>query len=133
MTMDPDSTRTEHQTDEPAEAGPADIYGMGTAGVIHQLVRSPDGTLRLVVQGLERIRLGEYVQTEPYLKAKVAMAPEAASTDVKSQALRRAVVDLYRRLVPLVEELPNELVSAVESLEDPRQLAYLVASTIPLP
>ena len=43
------------------------------------------------------------------------------------------MVDLFRRLVPLVEELPNELVGAVESLEDPRQLAYLVASTIPLP
>ena len=50
-----------------------------------------------------------------------------------NECLRRAVVDLFRRLVPLVEELPNELIGAVESLEDPRQLAYLVASTIPLP
>ena len=117
----------------PEQAGPDDLHQIGTAGVIHQLMRSPDGTIRLVIQGLERIRLGEFEQTEPYLKAHVTVAPETISTGVETQGLRRAVVDLFRRLVPLVEELPNELVGAVEALEDPRQLAYLVASTIPLP
>ena len=120
-------------SDAQEQAGPDDLHEIGSAGVIHQLMRSPDGTVRLVIQGLERIRFGEFVQTEPYLKARVEVAPETISTGVETQGLRRAVVDLFRRLVPLVEELPNELVGAVESLEDPRQLAYLVASTIPLP
>ncbi|MCC6179599.1 MAG: endopeptidase La [Chloroflexi bacterium] len=119
--------------DSPEQAGPDHLYSVGTAGVIHQLLRSPDGTLRLVLQGLERIRLTEFIQTEPYLKARVEMAPDqATSDDVETQALRRAVVDLFRRLVPLIEELPNELIPAAEALDDPRQLAYLVASAIPL-
>jgi ATP-dependent Lon protease len=121
------------KTDTPEQAGPEHIHEIGTAGVIHQLMRSPDGTVRLVVQGLERIRVGEYLQTEPYLKARVSVAQETVSTGVETQALRRALVDLFRRLVPLIEELPNELIGAVETLEDPRQVAYLVASTIPLP
>src|SRR4029079_19521909 len=82
---------------------------------------------------LERIKLGEFLQTEPYLKAHVTIAQETVSTGVETQALRRALVDLYRTLVAVIEELPNELVGAVETLEDPRQVAYLVASTIPLP
>jgi ATP-dependent Lon protease len=121
------------KSDTPEQAGPEHIHEIGTAGVIHQLMRSPDGSVRLVVQGLERIRLGAFVQTEPYLKAHLSVAHETISTGVETQALRRALVDLYRRLVPLVEELPNELVGAVESLEDPRQLTYFVASTVPLP
>jgi ATP-dependent Lon protease len=121
------------QSDTPEQAGPEHIHEIGTAGVIHQLMRSQDGTVRLVVQGLERIKVGEYLQTEPYLKARVSIAQETISTGVETQALRRALVDLFRRLVPLIEELPNELIGAVETLEDPRQVAYLVASTIPLP
>jgi ATP-dependent Lon protease len=119
--------------DSPELAGPDDLHKVGTAGVIHQLMRSPDGTIRLVIQGLERIRIGDFTATEPYLKANITIAPETISTGVETQALRRAVVDLFRRLVPLMDDLPNELVGAVEALEDPRQLAYLVASTIPLP
>src|SRR6266536_3471069 len=119
--------------DAPEQAGPNDLYEIGTAGVIHQLMRSPDGTIRLVLQGIERIKIGQFTQTEPYLKAAVTVTPDGSSTGVEAQGLRRAVVDLYRRLVPLVEELPNELAGAAEALEDPRQLAYLVASTVPLP
>jgi ATP-dependent Lon protease len=118
--------------DTPDQGGPEDIHEIGTAGVIHQMMRSPDGTIRLVIQGVERIRIGRMLQTEPYLKAHVSVAPETISSGVETQALRRAVVDLYRRLVPLVDELPNELIGAVETLEDPRQLAYLVASTMPM-
>ncbi|MFN8636539.1 MAG: endopeptidase La [Chloroflexota bacterium] len=118
--------------DTPEQGGPEDIHEIGTAGVIHQMMRSPDGTIRLVIQGVERIRIGQMTQTEPYLKAHVSVEPETISTGMETQALRRAVVDLYRRLVPLVDELPNELIGAVESLEDPRQLAYLVASTMPM-
>ena len=119
--------------DAPEQAGPNDLYEVGTAGVIHQLARSPEGTIRLVLQGIERVRIGQFTQTDPYLKAAVTVIPDESSTSVEAQALRRAVLELYRRLVPLVDELPNEMVGVAESLEDPRQLAYLVASTMPVP
>jgi ATP-dependent Lon protease len=96
-------------------------------------VRAPDGTIRLMIQGIERVRLGQFVQTEPYLKAHVTVTKETLSSGVETQGLRRAVLDLFRRLVPLVDELPNEIMPAAEALEDPRQLVYLVASTTPLP
>ena len=118
--------------DAPEQAGPEDLYRVGTVGVIHQLMRAPDGTLRLVLQGLERVRIGEFTQTEPYMSARVEVAPDQLTPGVEIEGLRRAVLDLFRRLVPLVEDLPNELVGAAENLTDPRQLAYLVASAVQL-
>ncbi len=114
-------------------AGPADLHDIGTAAVIHQLARGADGALRVLVQGIERIRLGEFVQTEPYLRARVEPHPDVISEGVETQALRRAVLDLFRRVVALVEDMPNELVQAAEGLTDPRHVAYLVAAAIPLP
>jgi len=106
-----------------------DLHGIGTAAIIHQLLRAPDGAVRLIVQGLERIRLLDLVSSEPYLVARVEPAPDELTAGVETEGLRRAVLDLFRRLVALIPELPDELVSAAESLTDPRQVAYLVAST----
>src|ERR671932_1103286 len=90
------------------------------------------GTLVLLVQGLQRARLAEFVQTEPYMKAKLELAPEEVESDVQLEGLQRAVLDLFRELVRLTEGLPDELIPAAEALSDARQLAYLVASTIPI-
>src|SRR5262249_47604179 len=100
-------------------AGPDDLHGVGTVGVIHQLARAPDGTVRLMVQGLERIRVLDWVGTEPYLVARVEAAPEPSEHAPELDALRRAVVDIFRRLVEASSELPDELVAAVENLPDP--------------
>ncbi|MBA2450848.1 MAG: endopeptidase La [Chloroflexi bacterium] len=118
--------------DAPDAPGPEHLYQIGTAAVIHQLRRASDGTLQLLVQGIERIRVLDFSQTEPYLVARVEPAPDQAAPAVEAEGLRRAVVDLFRRVVELVDELPGELVYAAEGLADPRQVAYLVASTVPL-
>jgi ATP-dependent Lon protease len=122
------------QKDPKAEpAAPADLHRVGTVGVIHQLARAPDGTVRLMVQGVERIRLLDFVGTEPYLVARVEAAPEQKTPLPEAQAtetdaLRRAVVDIFRRLVEASPELPDELAGAAESLTDPRHVAYFIAS-----
>ncbi len=105
---------------------------MGTVGVIHQLARVPDGSVRLMVQGLERVRLLDLVSTEPYLVARVEAAPEPSVQATEVDALRRALVDIFRRLVEASPELPDELAGAVENVTDPRHLAYFVASVLPL-
>ncbi len=115
------------------QPGPDDLYDVGTVGIIHQLVRAPDGTLRLVLQGLERVRVLGFTETEPYLVARIEPAPDSSVPSVETEALRRAAVDLYRRVVALIDQLPDELAHAVEGLADPRQVAYLIASTVPLP
>ena len=109
-----------------------DLHRMGTVGVIHQLARAPDGSVRLMVQGLERVRLLDFVSTEPYLVARVQAAPEPSVQTTEGDALRRAVLDIFRRLVEASPDLPDELAGAVENVTDPRHLVYFVASVLPL-
>ncbi len=123
------------RTETAGSADPDNLYRVGTAGIIHQLARMPDGSLRLMVQGIERIRLLEFLQTAPYLVVRVAPAPDTRETTAESTetaALRRAAVDLFRRLVGLAGDLPDEVAMAAENLTDPRQVAYLIATVAPL-
>ncbi len=116
----------------PEPATPAELYQVGTAGVIHQLARLPDGSVRLMVQGLERVRLLDWVGTEPYLVVRIEVAPDQTVQATEVDALRRAVVDIFRRLVEASPELPDQLGVAAETVTDPRHLVYFVASVVPL-
>ncbi len=101
------------QRDAKAEpAAPEDLHRVGTVGMIHQLARVPDGSVRLMVQGIERIRLLDWVGTEPYLVARIEAAPDQMVQAQDVDALRRAVVDIFRRLVAASAELPDELAAA---------------------
>ncbi len=112
------------------EPMPEDTHRVGTAAVIHRLFKAPDGTVRLIVQGLERIRIIEYVQTEPYLKAQVEVAPDAVETTIEIEALRRNIGEGFRQIVSLVPGIPDELMMVTLNVEDPRQLVYTVANYI---
>jgi ATP-dependent Lon protease len=113
-------------------AGPEDIYRTGTAALVHQLLRAPDGTLRIIVQGIKRIRVTEFLHTEPYLIGRIEETPVPAAEGIEVEALIRETRDLFKRLVALVPDLPDELAAAADSLNDGLHLAYLVASTVPL-
>ncbi len=117
---------------EAVPAGPEDLYSVGTAAVILQFRRAADGTIQLLVQGLERIRIIDFPQTEPYLTARIAPAREIEETGLEIEAAARLVRDLFRRLVALVPDLPDEIGRAVELLENPRQVAHLVAASLPI-
>ncbi len=113
----------------------ADLHPIGTVGVIHQLARAPDGSVRLMVQGLERIRLLDLVGAEPYLVARVEAAPEQSIPPTQAtevDGLRRAAMDLFRKLVEASADLPDAVGPAVESVVDPRHLVYFIASVVPL-
>ena len=121
------------QRDPKVEASaPEDLHSIGTVGMIHQLMRAPDGSVRLMVQGIERIRLLDFVGTDPYLVARVEVSRDQEVEDTEIEGLRRAVVDIFRRLVEASSELPDELAVAAESVPDPLRLAYFVASVVPL-
>jgi ATP-dependent Lon protease len=112
-------------------AGPDDILEIGTIATIHQMMRVPDGTVRLAVQGVERMRVLEVVQVEPYLKARVQRLPDVVEESVEIQALTRNTLELFQRLVTLVPHLPDELVTAALNVDDdPRHLVYLVATNL---
>jgi ATP-dependent Lon protease len=122
-------TSKDPDVDEPS---PDQVFTLGTAAIIHRLIKAPDGTLRIIVQGIERIRIDEWTEHEPYLRAKVSQMPDILPEegDVEAEALMRNVVDLFGRLVALVPHLPDELMMAASNTEDPRQLAYLVGTSI---
>jgi ATP-dependent Lon protease len=112
-------------------AGPDDILQIGTIATIHQMMRVPDGSVRLAVQGVERMEIIEVVEEEPYLKARVRRLPEIVEDSVEVQALMRNSLDLFQRLVSLVPHLPDELVTAALNIDDDaRHLVYLVASNL---
>ncbi|MGQ9683246.1 MAG: endopeptidase La [Anaerolineae bacterium] len=112
------------------EPMPDDVYRVGTMAVIHRLAKAPDGTTRLIIQGLERIRLLEFTQNMPYMRARVEAAPEETEEGLETEALTRNVSELFRKLVGLVSYLPEELAMAALSTEDPRQLVYMVATGV---
>ena len=113
-----------------ASVAPENVHRIGTAGAIHQMARMPDGSVRAMVQGLERVRLLDFVAKDPYLVARIERAPEQLGAGAELEGLRRAVLDLFRRLVEVSTDLPDELVGVAESFTDPRQVVYFVASLV---
>jgi len=114
------------------EPNPDEIYTIGTAAQIHRVLKTPDGTMRLVIQGLERIRIISYIQKDPYLRARVEVIPEAEEENLEMEALMRAVQELFRKLIELEPHMPEELAIMTLNVDDARQLAYLVASSMRL-
>ncbi len=113
---------------EVEDPGPNDVYMVGTAALVHRLRKAPEGTAILLVQGLERIKIREFTQFEPYLKAKVEVAPDVVEDTVEVEALMRNIVELFRRLVALVPHIPDELVMLALNVDEPRQLVYAIAT-----
>ncbi len=112
------------------EPNPDQIYQVGTAAIVHRMLRAPDGTIRLIVQGIERIHIDEYLQEQPYLRARVSQVPDDEGPhDLELEAMMRATLDLFRRLVSLVPHMPEELETAAMNATSARQLAYLVAAS----
>ena len=110
------------------EPEPDEIREIGTAAYVHRMVKGSDGNIGLFVQGLERIRITEWTETEPYLKARVEVLEDEMGDEIELEALTRKVIELFKRLVNLVPHLPEELISAVGNMDDPRSLAYFVAA-----
>jgi ATP-dependent Lon protease len=110
------------------EPGPGDLYSIGTIAAIHRLFRAPDNTIRLLVQGLMRFRVVEYVQTDPYLKARIEIVPETVESGLEIDALARSARDQFETISGLTPSIPRELVASISALEDPLQTIYTVAN-----
>ncbi|HEY1013943.1 MAG TPA: endopeptidase La, partial [Herpetosiphonaceae bacterium] len=116
-----------NEDERPSPVTAEDFYHIGTAAVVHKLMKLPDGTLRVAVQGLERIEIEEIIQTQPYFRARIRVIPDHAEATVETEALMRSIVNLITQMAPLIPQFPEELLEAVTSEDDPRRLAYMVA------
>ncbi len=110
--------------------GPGEIYEIGTLATVHRLFRAPDGTIRLLVQGLARIKIEEYTATEPYLVARVKAHPEIVEESIEVEALTRNVAEQFTRLAELVPSIPGELIASTLNIDDPLHMVYAIATYI---
>jgi ATP-dependent Lon protease len=110
--------------------GPDLLHGVGTVGLAHKMVKLPDGTMRVLVQGLKRVAVTRFVREEPYLVADIE---ELHDVDVESKevdALRANLLNVFSKIVELVPYLPEELEMAAANVDEPGPLAFLIASTM---
>jgi ATP-dependent Lon protease len=116
--------------DAPQES---DLHRMGTYTTIHKVFKQPDGSVRLAVQGITRIRLIEIVQTRPFLRARVEEVPDImpAVGDLEAEALSRNATTLFRQIVELSPLLPDELAEAVGNLTHSGRIADAIAASLP--
>jgi ATP-dependent Lon protease len=122
---------TSREGDDEAQSAD-DLYSVGTAALIHKMIRVPDGTLRILVQGLRRVRLTRIVKDDPYLVGEFEEQPDVISREKEIAALARNVETLFSRIIALVPYLPDELQLAATNAEDPSALANLIATTMRL-
>jgi ATP-dependent Lon protease len=108
--------------------GRENLYKVGTAAIIHRLFRAPDGTIRLLVQGISRFKVTEYTALEPYLKAKVDAFPEIQEEGLEIEALARNVRDQFAHIAEMIPSMPRELVGSIASLSDPLATVYTIAN-----
>jgi ATP-dependent Lon protease len=107
-----------------------DLYEVGTAAIVHKMIKIPDGTLRILVQGLERVHLDQRIETEPYLLAEFGALPDVVVETPELEALTRNVQGQFASVIGLAPYLPEELQLAAANVDDPSALAHLVASTL---
>ncbi len=110
--------------------GPDDIHMVGVLATIQKMIKAPDGTLRIVAQGIRRIKIERFVTEEPYLVAEVDELPDVVEQGTELEALQRNLVTVYTKIIGLVPYLPDELEMAAAGIEDPAMLGYFIASTM---
>jgi ATP-dependent Lon protease len=110
-----------------------DLHGVGTVAVVHKMLKQPDGTIRLVIQGLERFRIVAFTQRTPYFKARIDPLPDVdpAPDDIEAEALARQALATFQRIVELSPMLADELATLVASAGDAGQMADLIAAVLP--
>jgi ATP-dependent Lon protease len=115
---------------EKEEPTPTDLYDVGVVGVVERMVKVPDGTLRILVQATQRVRLEEFVTDRPYLIARISESPDTVKRSAELEALTRNVQRTFSEIVEQIPYLPEELQLAVANIDDPSALAHLIGGAL---
>ncbi len=111
---------------------PEELYAVGVLGTVARMIRVPDGTLRVLIQGAQRVRIERWLATEPYLVAEISEAPDVVVQSPELVALTRNVQHTFAGIVSHVPYLPEELQIMVANVEDPSALSHLIAGALRL-
>ncbi|HTI37263.1 MAG TPA: endopeptidase La [Vicinamibacterales bacterium] len=122
-------TQREAALDDPMQE---DLFPVGTVTHIHKLFKLPDGSLRLIVQGLSRVRLDRIVQTRPFLRAAVTVAPDVLRDEdrLEIDALQRNIKSNFQQVVSLSPLLSDDLQALAANITDPGKLTDFIASSL---
>lgn len=124
------STQRELQIEEPE---PKDIFSVGTIAKVRQMLKLPNGTIRVLVEGIQRARILEYVKTEKYFEVRVETIVEIDNReDLNTLALMRSVLDHFEQYLRLSKKLSPDIYAAVSDIEEPGRVSDLIASHLPL-
>lgn len=111
---------------------PEDIFKVGTLGTVVQLVRLPDGTVKVLVEGLERVKIDNFIPADGFVQVEVELLPEDNVHDIETEALSRAVLSQFEEYVKLSKKVPPEVLVSVSQIEDFNKLADTIASHLSL-
>jgi len=123
------AAQKQEKTDDPT---PEDIYDLGTIAEIKQLLKLPDGTIRVVVEGLCRARVDSYEQNEPYYLVKQTKLDDLDEKTLEIEALMRSVIYQFEQYIKLSKRIPPETLASVVAVEEPGRLADIIASYLTL-
>jgi ATP-dependent Lon protease len=115
---------------DPSEA---DIYHVGTEALVGRTLRMPDGTTSILAQGRRRLEILEFTQWEPYIRVRARALPEPDDWQQTTEALMRAVIALFEKVVDLNRRLPEDAYTFAINIDEPGWLADFVAATLELP
>ena len=109
---------------------PSQLYDVGVVGVVTRMLKVPDGTIRILVQGSQRVRLGPYIAERPYLVARIAELPDVYEPSPELEALTRNVQRTFSDIIEQIPYLPEELQMAVTNVDEPSALSHLIAGAL---
>ncbi|MCX8006681.1 MAG: endopeptidase La [Coriobacteriia bacterium] len=118
------ATQRAAETQEPE---PEDIHDVGCVVNVLQELKLPDGTAKALVEGLQRVRIVEYLSVDPFMMVRVEPIIEAGEADLETQALMRNLVTDFERAAQLGKPIPQEVLMAAGSIEEPGRLADFIA------
>jgi len=111
---------------------PTDLYSIGTLAVVHKVVKMPNQSLFVFAEGLERVRLEDFAQLSPFMRARVTTIPETIPPkDSEVEALQRNVLTLFQQIVAGSPTLSDELSTVAMNIEEPGRLVDFIASSLP--
>ncbi len=132
MTEDKKILLVTQKTPAEDDPGPSDLYTVGTVGTILQMLKLPDGTVKVLVEGTRRVQIDQYTEEDGYLAGTPQEMPDETQVTEEVEALGRAVVAQFEQYVKLNKKIPPEVIVSLNQIEEPAKLADTVAAHLTL-
>ncbi len=120
-------TQADSNIDEPTED---DLFRLGTVGRVLKVLRIPDGSANLIVQGVKRVRVEKFIQTEPFFVAQTSIITDEFNAASQLDAYSRSIKQLASKVVELSQNIPNEATYAIQNIDNPTFLIHFISSNL---